>query len=205
MYMFPVWAKKLKKGKEKMALFNKTEEIVPEETIYKTYSDAELKDIARGMHTKYTDKIMREIHAAVENKDTEILQESKDRITAAIKDRLNHPLNDGYTLNEEQIAKVLRFIRSMAWGYDELDPLIQDDTISDIKIYSYDNIRIHVRGNPALPFQHHGSCRIGRDCPEGKGFIHAGGKKLIQIYLQFHDRTGAHADYRTLIIVPFWE
>ncbi|MDY2572309.1 MAG: hypothetical protein SOW05_05450, partial [Candidatus Enterosoma sp.] len=116
-----------------MALFNKTEEIVPEETIYKTYSDAELKDIARGMHTKYTDKIMREIHAAVENKDTEILQESKDRITAAIKDRLNHPLNDGYTLDEEQIAKVLRFIRSMAWGYDELDPLIQDDTISDIK------------------------------------------------------------------------
>lgn len=138
--------KKLKKGKEKMALFNKTEEVVPEETIYKTYSDAELKDIARGMHTKYTDKIMREIHAAVENKDTEILQESKDRITAAIKDRLNHPLNDGYTLDEEQITKVLRFIRSMAWGYDELDPLIQDDTISDIKIYSYDNIRIKRMG-----------------------------------------------------------
>jgi len=51
-----------------------------------------------------------------------------------------------YTLNEEQSKQLLNSFEQYIFGYSRLSVLIDDKTISDIRVVGYDNIRIKRKG-----------------------------------------------------------
>ena len=66
---------------------------------------------------------------------------SKDEFMAIMKEALREKTDD-----EEKIAKTLKLLERYIWGYYIIEDFLNDDTISDIKIYSEDNIRLKQKG-----------------------------------------------------------
>lgn len=113
---------------------------------YKEFTEAELRDVAKGMYRYNTMQTARSLHQDIKDRNTEKIKNSKETILNKIRDRLKKPLLSGYTLTDDQANHVIELVKSLAWGYGILDPLIADDSISDIKIYSAKNIRIKRNG-----------------------------------------------------------
>lgn len=113
---------------------------------YKEFTDAELRNVAKGMYQYNTMQTARSLHQDIKDRNTEKIKNSKETVLNKIRERLTKPLLSGYTLTKEQANRVIELVKSLAWGYGILDPLIADDSISDIKIYSANDIRIKRNG-----------------------------------------------------------
>ena len=113
---------------------------------YKEFTDAELRNVAKGMYQYNTMQTARSLHQDIKDRNTEKIKNSKETVLNKIRERLTKPLLSGYTLTKEQANRVIELVKSLAWGYGILDPLIADDSISDIKIYSAKDIRIKRNG-----------------------------------------------------------
>lgn len=51
-----------------------------------------------------------------------------------------------YSLNESEKSQLLKQFKQYIFGYSRLSPLIDDKSVSDIRVVEYDNIRIKKRG-----------------------------------------------------------
>lgn len=125
---------------------NEDGETVPKQ--YREYTNEELRAVARAMYQEHILNTSKNIHKDVQSRNVDKLVNVREGLLTSIQERLlSRPLSDGYCLTGEQIQTVLSLITSIVWGYDVLDPLIQDDTVSDIKVYSADNIRVKRYGH----------------------------------------------------------
>ena len=72
---------------------------------------------------------------------------SKERLMEHVRKQLSEYVNaDGSELTEEQKNEVLLQVRKEMWGYGIIDELIHDKEISDIKLHSFNTIRIKRKG-----------------------------------------------------------
>ncbi len=61
--------------------------------------------------------------------------------------RVEEFIRDQYTYEGEQIHELVNLFEQYIFGYATISPLIDDEEISDIRIISYDNIRIKRKGS----------------------------------------------------------
>lgn len=115
------------------------DEEVVETKLTAELSDEELKDIAIDIYDKYTDNSLKGIRQGYADKDSSALSASRKK---TLKDLYKLMSEDSRDFSEEQIKKMIAAIDSRVYKYDILDDLIADPEVSDIKTYSWNNIRI---------------------------------------------------------------
>lgn len=72
---------------------------------------------------------------------------SRERLMEYIEEQLSEYENtDGSELTSEQKEEVILQVRKEMWGYGVIDELIRDKEISDIKIHSYNSVRVKKKG-----------------------------------------------------------
>lgn len=80
-------------------------------------------------------------------KNYEELSVSRERIKEDLRNQLSSYVDgNGNEMSEEDKDIVLELIRQEMWGYGIIDSLIHDPDISDIKTYSWDSIRVKIKG-----------------------------------------------------------
>lgn len=81
--------------------------------------------------------------ANLTKRNMDALDVSKEKILSEIREELlSYQDEDGNPLTEEEKELVLELVRKDIWGYGIIDDLIHDKEISDIKLYSANNIQI---------------------------------------------------------------
>ena len=76
-------------------------------------------------------------------RNTDALDVSKEKILADVREELkDYQDESGRALTEEEKEKVTKLVKKELWGYGPIDDLIHDKTVSDIKLYGSENIRI---------------------------------------------------------------
>lgn len=103
--------------------------------------DEELREYAIKSYENYTNSYKSSIRESFQNKDVNFLVTNKEKILSELKEQFT---NDGFS--DEQIEILINSIISKFYQYDILDKFIQNEDISDIKVYNFNNIRIKVRG-----------------------------------------------------------
>jgi len=80
-------------------------------------------------------------------KNVDNLSTSKEKIRKMLRDELDTYANpDGSDISEEKKEEIISLVEKNLWGYGIIDDLIQDKSISDIKLYDYDHIRVKRKG-----------------------------------------------------------
>lgn len=83
----------------------------------------------------------------INKKNVENLSTSKEKIREIMEEELSTYCNaDGSEISSEDKSEIIDMAEKNLWGYGIINDLIQNKDISDIKIYSYDHIRIKRRG-----------------------------------------------------------
>lgn len=112
----------------------------------------ETEDIAKSIKYEFkprTDEdLLQDIiehFTVVDKKSLNLVQRgvlSKEDFLAQVKNFIIHR-----GIEEEQSHSTVEAFRKYIWGYHVLDDLIYDDSISDIKVITYDNVRVKRYGN----------------------------------------------------------
>ncbi len=108
-------------------------------------NEKSLKDLTDKEKEKLIGKIIDELVIQESSLINEIRRNLKPK--ADIKDKIKKYLNNKhYELSEVEFNNIYSTFKHRVWGYGILDPLIDSDTISDIRLVSYKNIRIKELG-----------------------------------------------------------
>ena len=118
-----------------------SENLESEESLMR--DEKELKDIAMKIYQEYTDSALNLIRNAYADKNSDSLSFKKEKTLNDLRKRFEE---DDRGFSKPEIDKMLDIIDSRVYRYDILDQFIEDDEISDIKCYSYKNVRIKRRG-----------------------------------------------------------
>lgn len=103
--------------------------------------------LARSLVEDFYKKQSAGLLANLNKKNYEELSLSKEKILEGIREQMKEYVDaDGSEMTEVQKDIVLELVRREMWGYGIIDDLVHDPAISDIKIYSADNIRIKKKG-----------------------------------------------------------
>lgn len=114
-------------------------------------TDEQIADIALKVYQEYNDGALNQMRRGYEDKNSESIMFSKQKTLNSIRERLIEGKTSvdearGRQFSEEEIEKILDIIDSKIYRYDIIDEFIRDDKVSDIKTYSYDNVRIKKQG-----------------------------------------------------------
>lgn len=103
--------------------------------------------LAKTLVDVYFEKHNAGLLANLSKKNYEELTVTRNKIIEALRTDLSEYANpDGSELSDEQKDLVMELVRRQLWGYGIIDELIHDHTISDIKTYSAQKIRIKRKG-----------------------------------------------------------
>ena len=53
---------------------------------------------------------------------------------------------DNFEVSKQEQEELLKVFEQYIFGYSRISPLIDDETVSDIRIVSHDNVRVKRRG-----------------------------------------------------------
>lgn len=107
----------------------------------------EYEELALLLCEEFHRKQSAALFANLTKRNMDALDVSKERILADVRAELEEYQDEKERpLSEEEKNLVVELVKKELWGYGPIDDLIHDKRISDIKLYSHNNIRIKKTG-----------------------------------------------------------
>ena len=101
--------------------------------------------VVNSLYEGYSDRILSSLQTGAAASGLTEGQEDVIRLAEKFA-RLHLANEDGSALTKEQLSRICRYVKMELYGYGIIDPLINDQDVSDIKLYDAKNIRVKVKG-----------------------------------------------------------
>lgn len=110
--------------------------------LYASQEDSDLLEIAQELVRKYHDTNDYSVILNINKRNFNQIENTKKDVM----EQISTILHNNYECSDSDEKEIMDLVEKEIWGYGIVDQFINDSTISDIKIYNADNIRIKKEG-----------------------------------------------------------